>query len=121
MELNCPSCAHLNRGFVEVCEHCGGEIGVFWEIESAALEHLLQARHAFAQGDAASAMGHSLRSWEMKHTARSAAIAALAAVMLGDLETAHLWLEQFDRVGDQSSDTQPMPFGPVTEQGTEQG
>lgn len=94
--------------------HCGGEMGVFWEIESAAREHLLQARHAFAQGDAASAMGHSLRSWEMKHSARSAAIAALAAVMLGDLETAHLWLEEFNRVEAKPLDLPPMPLGSVT-------
>lgn len=94
MELECPVCQALNLPEGELCSRCGCDLGVLWEIQQLAAEHLSQAGEALERGDARGGFSHALRSWEMFHSAQSAAAAALASAILGEMATVEVWMHQ---------------------------
>lgn len=94
MELECPVCQALNLPEGELCSRCGCDLGVLWEIQQLAAEHLSQAGESLERGDARGGFSHALRSWEMFHSAQSAAAAALASAILGEMATVEVWMHQ---------------------------
>lgn len=96
-ELACPACLTLNVPGVEVCCQCGCELGVLWEIQQAAAEHLAMAGASLERGDGKNAFAHARRSWELQHSAQSAAVAAMAAAVTGDTDGVAIWTEEFQR------------------------
>ncbi len=94
MELECPVCQALNLPEGDLCTRCGRDLGVLWEIQQLAAEHLTQAGEALERGDARGGFSHALRSWEMFHSAQSAAAAAFASAILGEMATVQVWMHQ---------------------------
>lgn len=94
MELECPVCQALNLPEGELCSRCGCDLGVLWEIQHLAAEHLSQSGESLERGDARGGFSHALRSWEMFHSAQSAAAAALASAILGEPATVEVWMHQ---------------------------
>ena len=101
-ELECPVCqttnVHSESAEGELCRQCGCDLGVLWEIQGAAADHLVQAGDAMALEDAKGAFSHALRSWEMVHSMQSAAVAALASSMVGDTATVHVWVQEMRKL-----------------------
>ena len=100
--LECPVCqtsnVHSESAEGELCRHCRCDLGVLWEIQGAAADHLVQAGDAMALEDAKGTFSHALRSWEMVHSIQSAAVAALASAMLGETATVHVWIQEMRKL-----------------------
>lgn len=90
MEIQCPSCKKLNSDSPE-CVRCGCELKILIAILQAAESEISMGKEKLLDGKLLEALGHAIRSWNLKKSSNAAKLAFLANVSTGKYEDALRW------------------------------
>jgi len=92
MEITCPACGKTSDlRAATACSRCGCDLGPLARIVAGAGWHLQAAAGELRAEDWAAALKHARQSWFLRHSARAARVACLAAAVLGDTRAALSW------------------------------
>jgi hypothetical protein len=85
VEIACPACGKNNDlAGASACARCGCDLERLARTIAAAAAHLRAAIGALRRGEWADARRQAEKFWSLRHNSRSARLAALAALRLGD-------------------------------------
>ncbi len=90
MEIQCPSCKKLNSDSPE-CVRCGCELKILTAILQAAESDISMGKDKLLEGEFLEALGHAVRSWNLKKSSNAAELAFLASISTGKYEDALKW------------------------------
>lgn len=99
MEIQCPSCKKLNSDSPE-CVRCGCELKILIAILQAAGSEISMGKGKLLEGNCLEALGHAIRSWNLKKSSNAAKLAFLANVSIGKYEDALKWRYKMGKKGD---------------------
>ncbi len=94
VEIACPACRKsslVSDAAQAACARCGCDLGTLARIAAAADSSCRRAAAALRQGEAATALSHATRAWELRRSPAAAALAALASAVSGDLTAIQEW------------------------------
>jgi len=85
VQIACPACGKTNDlAGTTACARCGCDLERLEQTLAAAAAQLRAASGAMRSGAWAEARRHAEKSWSLRHNSRSARLAALMALRLGD-------------------------------------
>jgi hypothetical protein len=88
--LTCPACGKNNQAG-PVCARCGCDLSRLHTVTEAAVAALAEAHASLRAMDWSTALAWAGKSWQLCHSAKAARLAFLAAVGLGQTDSALTW------------------------------
>ena len=95
MEISCPACGKASDlRQAAACPRCGCDLAPLARVITGAVWHLQAAAGELRAREWAAALKHAERSWSLRHSPRAARLAWLAALALGETQTALHWRQR---------------------------